>query len=844
MDVLFKNQMEEGTLPRTTFTASDANINSTLARSVLTIGDVQQFSKGNVQISSTHTSSTDQNVLKDAVHFRKGTVEMTMYMNSIDGYVYQENDILLCLVPTKNERSIEKIYSNVEEEQAKEVVKKAIFYFDLHKDVTGVGLRTKLATLSHSELEEILNQQVYPALKAPFEQEEIELVDSIDLSHAFAGIERVGTHSPETETEKTGYVFQKGNVVVFVDEQNRVLVNQPEESVRNELIQAMILVEMATNRTGLNIKDSVNKIVNDGPFALGTPETENFIKTIAALDIHFFQTYQLVPASVTVEEVFTVPSRETEGNSVITIIEKPLAEPVKEIITPIIELAEEKLEQEQARGTVEQLSLLDEDESEEVDQSDRLSVLSARIKAAAARGMKLQEIADLTDDGTDKPVSKGTISKVQNMKHGNIKERTLQKIEQALDKLEAGIDPMVFASPPAAVTQEREIKQTGEVSAMTQTQPQVQQQQIMVQPVKLQEKVPTLEEIKEERPFVFDDDAIRAKLYTYDLSAMLPVGAIRTMEDFVETVIEFRRLQREEEVPQDALLDIEKKMAYVGDVEPIFIGLMNMMQGIHVLYTGPAGAGKTVIAQTISTILNMPLYTMNGNVDTDTDVILGSKEASNGSTYSVRGLLVKALENAGIFYGDEVNFILNEILSVMNPALDDRREVHNPNTHEKIIGHKNFRFIGSMNVGYQGTRDLNEATNDRFVCVDVDYMPESALKAYIENFDPGYTDFQKRVLKMDKIPREDVLLIADIARALQQGARNPDLGLPQEAGSIRNINQIIQQSRNLPMHLAVGTVIKKYRDPLEQSAIRGVLQSVDRLDLSQLRLNASDLINM
>lgn len=844
MDVLFKNQMEEGILPRTTFTASDANINSTLARSVLTLGDVQNFSKGNVQLSTAHTSSSHQDVLKDATGFRKGTVELIDYMNSIDGYVYQEGDTIVCLVPTKNERSIEKIYSNIEEEQAKEVVNKARFYFELYKDATGVGLRTKLATLSQAELDDILNNQVYPALHAPFEQEAMEMVDSTDLSHVFAGIELAGTDSPETETEKTGYVFQKGNVVVFIDEQNRVLVNQPEESVRNELIQAMILVEMDANRTGLNIKDPVNKVVNDGVLSLGTTETDHFIKTIAALDIHFFQTYQLVPTSVTVEETLTVTSRETEGNAMITIIEKPLAEPVKEIITPIIELAEEKLEQEQARGKIEQLSLLEEEESEEVDQNDRLDVLSARIKAAAARGVKLQEIADLTDDGTDKPVSKGTISKVQNKKHGNIKDRTLEKIEQALDKLEAGVDPMVFASPPAAaVTLEKKIEQTGEVSPMTQMQPQVQQPTV-VQPVVLQEKVPTLEEIKAERPLVFDDDAVRAKLYTYDLSAVLPVGAIRTMEDFVETVIEFRTLQREKEVPQDALLDIEKKMAYVGDIEPIFIGLMNMMQGIHVLYTGPAGAGKTVIAQTISAILNMPLYTMNGNVDTDTDVILGSKEASNGSTYSVRGLLVKALENAGIFYGDEVNFILNEILSVMNPALDDRREVHNPNTHEKVIGHKNFRFIGSMNVGYQGTRDLNEATNDRFVCVDVDYMPESALKSYIENFDPGYTDFQKRVLKMDKIPREDVLLIADIARALQQGARNPDLGLPQEAGSIRNINQIIQQSRNLPMHLAVGTVIKKYRDPLEQSAIRGVLQSVDRLDLSQLRLNASDLINM
>lgn len=268
-----------------------------------------------------------------------------------------------------------------------------------------------------------------------------------------------------------------------------------------------------------------------------------------------------------------------------------------------------------------------------------------------------------------------------------------------------------------------------------------------------------------------------------------------------------------------------------------------MMQGIHVLYTGPAGAGKTVLAQTISAVLNMPLYTMNGNVDTDSDAILGSKEASNGSTYAVRGLMVKALENAGIFYGDEVNFILNEILAVANPALDHRKEVYNPNTHQKIIGHPNFRFIGSMNVGYQGTRELNEATNDRFVAYEVDYMPESALIDYIQNYDPGYTEFQRNVLKMNQIPYEDVLLIADIAKTLQREAKNPDSGLPQEVGSIRNINQIIQQSRNLPMHLAVATVIQKYRkNPEEQLAIRGVLQSVNRLDLGKMKLNASDII--
>lgn len=338
----------------------------------------------------------------------------------------------------------------------------------------------------------------------------------------------------------------------------------------------------------------------------------------------------------------------------------------------------------------------------------------------------------------------------------------------------------------------------------------------------------TNEELIAKGYIIWDDDAIRNYLKQFKFE--LP-EAFDTQEEFIEAIIEFRKEQREKNVPQHQYVFIKPCLVYTGDAGPLEYGLKNMMTDVHVIYKGPAGAGKTVLAETVSSILNMPLYTMNGSVDTDADSIIGSKEASNGSTYSVDGLILKAMRYAGIFYADEVNFTLPEILSVVNASLDHRKEIYNPNTHETVFGHENFRFIGAMNEGYQGTRDLNEATGDRSVGYIVDYMSPHHLREYLRGFTKRakLTNFQRKVLKMDKISDADLVLLVDIATHLQEGVKSGEL--PQEAGSIRNIEQLARMSRVMSFDTAVRGIISKFK-PEVRPSVASALQSVNRLNIN------------
>ena len=64
----------------------------------------------------------------------------------------------------------------------------------------------------------------------------------------------------------------------------------------------------------------------------------------------------------------------------------------------------------------------------------------------------------------------------------------------------------------------------------------------------------------------------------------------------------------------------------------------------------------------------------------------------------------------------------NDAVSVLHATLDHRRRIDIPG-YNRILLHPATRFIGTMNYGYAGTRELNEALVSRFMGID---MPEMA----------------------------------------------------------------------------------------------------------------------
>ena len=69
----------------------------------------------------------------------------------------------------------------------------------------------------------------------------------------------------------------------------------------------------------------------------------------------------------------------------------------------------------------------------------------------------------------------------------------------------------------------------------------------------------------------------------------------------------------------------------------------------------------------------------------------------------------------------------NDAVSVLHATLDHRRSIDVPG-YDKIDLHPAARFIGTMNYGYAGTKELNEALVSRFMVIDMPAQTEETLQ--------------------------------------------------------------------------------------------------------------------
>ena len=68
----------------------------------------------------------------------------------------------------------------------------------------------------------------------------------------------------------------------------------------------------------------------------------------------------------------------------------------------------------------------------------------------------------------------------------------------------------------------------------------------------------------------------------------------------------------------------------------------------------------------------------------------------------------------------------NEALAVLHATLDFRRAIDVPG-YERVEVDPAARFIGTMNYGYAGTRELNEALTSRFVVIQMPSIDQDGL---------------------------------------------------------------------------------------------------------------------
>lgn len=191
-----------------------------------------------------------------------------------------------------------------------------------------------------------------------------------------------------------------------------------------------------------------------------------------------------------------------------------------------------------------------------------------------------------------------------------------------------------------------------------------------------------------------------------------------------------------------------------------------ILSGKNLLLVGEKSTGKNVLAENLAKLFQRPLWNVSLHMSIDAAALIGDDSLRDGNVFFREGPITVTSKVGGFAVLDEINMAKNEALAVLHSTLDYRRIIDMPG-YDLIKIHPATRFIATMNEGYEGTRDLNEALLSRFVVLKMPAMAESDLKQLIEetypNLKPAFlSDLTRLVADMDKkaaaneIPRHAV----------------------------------------------------------------------------------------
>lgn len=168
-----------------------------------------------------------------------------------------------------------------------------------------------------------------------------------------------------------------------------------------------------------------------------------------------------------------------------------------------------------------------------------------------------------------------------------------------------------------------------------------------------------------------------------------------------------------------------------------------LLQGENILLTGTKATGKNILAENLAYVFGRPSWNISFHVNMDSSALIGTDTFRNNEVQLRTGPVYDCAVGGGFGIFDEVNMAKNDAVSVLHATLDYRRILDVPG-YEKIELNDATRFIGTMNYGYAGTRELNEALVSRFLVIEMPSPTEETLTRILSDLFP---DFKPEGLK-------------------------------------------------------------------------------------------------
>ena len=156
-----------------------------------------------------------------------------------------------------------------------------------------------------------------------------------------------------------------------------------------------------------------------------------------------------------------------------------------------------------------------------------------------------------------------------------------------------------------------------------------------------------------------------------------------------------------------------------------------LLCGRNLLLAGSKATGKNVLAENLSMAFDRPAWNVSFHVNMDAASLIGMDTFTGGEVTFRPGPVYLCAQSGGFGILDEINMAKNEALAVLHATLDYRRAIDVPG-YDRVEVDEAARFIGTMNYGYAGTRELNEALASRFMVINMPVISADSLEKLLK----------------------------------------------------------------------------------------------------------------
>lgn len=179
----------------------------------------------------------------------------------------------------------------------------------------------------------------------------------------------------------------------------------------------------------------------------------------------------------------------------------------------------------------------------------------------------------------------------------------------------------------------------------------------------------------------------------------------------------------------------QPSMAFYG-TEILNRAVTALLEGENLLLCGDKATGKNILAENLAWIFGRPVYDISFHVNTDSSSLIGTDTFVNNEVKLREGPIYQCARWGGFGILDEINMAKSDAVSVLHGVLDFRRILDVPG-YDRISLHLAARFIATMNYGYAGTKELNEALVSRFMVINMPSLTMERMYQILENLFPS-----------------------------------------------------------------------------------------------------------